>query len=1709
MAKVSQNTKYVKLDDGVSFALVRTNPKLTTNTKLMYNGKKMYMESYASSELLNRTMYKNVSVKQKSTYNRDIANFLRGSGSQAYRVYKNFSDVAISSSYDNQFETLYWCGAEYIDSSFYTEEIGFIAPLYLREKRPNYFLIFRIDSPSNYNLNIDEYGKPLDSTFDFKRDILDKAVLIKTFDLREGTVLGNYINNYIEQELFEFDKSMYVNFSNCEVTYYGINKANGVLEKKVESFESKLLKDNPILKEDEWFTEGFERNGLIFPYIMNIEYLFDDDNFKHNGEETYDFARYIGVYCNNIEFGEFEDLDELEYTEENAIYYFEDNKNNLHRYSKSENDFKIDGKDAIDFDRNLISGFEKERINGYAEPLDIYEGFENRAQYAFEIVNPLEPGDWVGIEYNGYVECYFADSKKTNNGEKYGNFRFYVDENSSLNDIAESLAKCVNHNKKSKFEAKYSNNVVVFYAKREGVEYNGSADGGAKILIDASLIYNKKISIPYSDNIEYVDNDDISNCRPIEHISDSDNVYPVPIYNEDRVIIGYEKSSFGNYYIDYFSGACDVVIDEKTELYKNIFKIYENESVLFKTGRYLKTNNGDGREILANIAYINAEGEIEYDQRIIIVNNAPEGVESDVGYDISVSSTCQVEIMDKFKPNHGVLSWFPVKDFDFDINYSTYGQYGAFVDECNMLSKKITYTELYNLEDTADSDYETTQEKSISGLRELAKSPFFDDYGESLGTEYDYYFEQTHPDLCLMSKTAPYISKWGYYDEQKDSCENPYRLNVNKVFGTSNLSANTYLRRCDENEYTHSMPYYVTLDVPNYYKDYQYIASDDIYRDHHMVGTGEGENAFKNFDDCIDYWVNGVFMRTDIDMFSYFFSGKKYGNRFDRKYSRILGGDKFHNPSTLFRGVKFEVIRQYNGVEKRSSEYNDYKFSFVYIPVMLDTIVFSEKVYFVKNDTFKFIVGMVFVNTMLGLGAFRHNIFGGNVNYFNKGFLYGACKDIIRPENSTGVKYKLDLNIGDKNFEKDKVFNDFWENVYDVGEKENKFYMWICEDGWTYDDDDDSSDGGDKTAKTKQIILTKDRLPINKDNEIYTIGEFNIENENNITDAIDAIVNGKKYTIIKSINDDTFTVSVDQYYEGFDAHVYGYKTFNYYGIINVSIDMPQIEFKDLSFIETCDVDWQCADDEDFSKRCTIDVSKLHIKSESLQNILINMGVENSIAKIILHCKNNSNDSDNEISNIFENGDNSKYEIKVDIIAGNISISDKTNADSDEDNIKIEYVNINIEDVKMDIVINDIFNENYGSLGFKDYFSVFEQVSMYNMNKSINDDYNVKYYSTIEDNKYKIKVIEPDSIEIEDRYEAIPTKITENNKNVLGSIVIKEKMNVDKIGIKVINRYSGFYNPIFNDILFYGDYTYTKSVGRLKNAERFEMPYSNTYIDYNYNDGYGTFGVIKNMYFHKTNVTHSDVILTSDKKIYPLINEYALDYRDYNIFSSSWDEGYFISQDDLYESSICGGIGSMKDGKCMFGSKYLNLPDYIFVDTFENGVFWDEKMSMGLRDITDVEIIYKEINNRSVKYQLFIEKRLKRHLKEKLMDVFSKYINKKYSFGNKGTIEDDVEEYVEKNLLKLYAVDKVYMYIKSEPMRINDKHIENEYLKYVSISNELKIKNGFPIISNSDDLKMKESPFSMQKINEFDRIITYNLKSGFKESFGFAVSFRRK
>ena len=92
------NGNYIRLDDDVSFQLVRTNPILTTNTKLMYDGEKMYLESYDANPTLVTQKYKNVSIKGTSPFNRDIRNFLLGTHESAYDVFQKESDLSICDS---------------------------------------------------------------------------------------------------------------------------------------------------------------------------------------------------------------------------------------------------------------------------------------------------------------------------------------------------------------------------------------------------------------------------------------------------------------------------------------------------------------------------------------------------------------------------------------------------------------------------------------------------------------------------------------------------------------------------------------------------------------------------------------------------------------------------------------------------------------------------------------------------------------------------------------------------------------------------------------------------------------------------------------------------------------------------------------------------------------------------------------------------------------------------------------------------------------------------------------------------------------------------------------------------------------------------------------------------------------------------------------------------------------------------------------------------------------------------------------------------------------------------------------------------------------------------------------------------------------------------------------------------------------------------
>ena len=946
MELIKEKPNYVRFDDDVSFQILRTNPRLTTNTKVMYDGDNLYMDTYEAVPLLSTQKYKHKKILKNGMFTSDITNFLSGTSSSAYTVGQKLSNLIISDSFDDQCETMYWCGAEVINSSLYEQELGFVAPLYLRKKLPNYFVIFKIDGPANTNLNMGD-SDFIDGEYNFNEDILSNAKILKTFDLHEGTAIGDYIRRYVNQKNFKYDQSVYVNFGSKEIYYYGIDRSNSVLTTKVESIEDALLNnDNTILRSDDWITNGFERNNLIFPYIINFEFLFDD-----NDTNDYEFSRYFGLYCNDLDLfsnvrindikagGEVrhnhqEIIDELK-RKSGQYYYIKDKNNNIYRFDGEYVPENVKLSDLIGFENKGINIFAN-RISGYGH-----------STAHIRIDGDVHPGDCIDFYNNVYKTnipglnryhfCRIVATDELPAGT-YKDDKFSC--LGSKSDIARAISLCIN-------------------------EYDMS-----------NITDSVKLIKSYSNGDEVA-------FRSINYGSKYDDILSIEITSSNITKLS-----------DFIGG---------TDFDGCLFKIHSSDRPIFEKSegsenRYIKAYSDKHAEILSLSPYINDEMKFDSDYSILCTDTN--------GKYVNISTSEQIEIIDKYYSKVGVLCFFPVRDFDFDTMSSVYGN-------SSMMDKEID-----NFNKNSDSGY-------------LKYNRMVDHNNNKIYSEYDYFFENILPELSTINKTVPSINKWGYMDESKDSCENNYRLNTSKIFDTCNFSANTFIQKCDIQEYTHSMPYYLVSDEYDLdINEYQYIkhTSDmpdiTIYgSDGYNPGDSDDYKSYSYFE-IVNKWKE-FFADTTVNNFEKIFIGGD-NRRFNKKYSRFLLGSDKNNSSTLFRGVKFNILEYKYGKEIKSNKYNGYKFSFLYIPIQSENnIVFSNKVYFIKNDSFKFIVGIIFVSTL--------EQFITNKKTFNKSYIYGGCNTNINIDEYADSFRSINIS----NVKIDDLF------TYDINENNNVIFSTL------------------------------------------------------------------------------------------------------------------------------------------------------------------------------------------------------------------------------------------------------------------------------------------------------------------------------------------------------------------------------------------------------------------------------------------------------------------------------------------------------------------------------------------------------------------------------------------------------------------------------------------------------------------------------------------
>ena len=295
-----------------TFMLMRTNPKLTGNIKLVVDsGGHLYLDTFKVSSVLNDRVYRKYPVSGDGNYPRDVMTVF-GSLPKS-ELFKTAADTLNPHKYYTDFKqqyiTCYEYGAETNTDNMYPENMRILAPIHIGKNVPDFFCVFRYDG----TYNPDTYhSSDIDDRKLFE-NLLRTATVIKIFDLRSYTAVGKYIHNYaamlnqylhgscflqfIEQDNDRDSK----NYRQGNNSWRGIDVAHGLITNKIESsyFANNILTSGDAVQEkfNDYIIDGYERNNLLYPYILNLEFMFNDTD-----SEEFSMNRYYGLYLTANEY---------------------------------------------------------------------------------------------------------------------------------------------------------------------------------------------------------------------------------------------------------------------------------------------------------------------------------------------------------------------------------------------------------------------------------------------------------------------------------------------------------------------------------------------------------------------------------------------------------------------------------------------------------------------------------------------------------------------------------------------------------------------------------------------------------------------------------------------------------------------------------------------------------------------------------------------------------------------------------------------------------------------------------------------------------------------------------------------------------------------------------------------------------------------------------------------------------------------------------------------------------------------------------------------------------------------------------------------------------------------------------------------------------------------------------------------------------------
>lgn len=161
----------------------------------------------------------------------------------------------------------------------------------------------------------------------FNSKILPNSSVVATYDLRSSTKIGKYIRSIVNNKNY---KQAPINFSfqkNTYTYYNGVSIKDGVFTERGELLYDYLVSPQSSVQSDfeEYVTNGFQRNGIISPNVLNMEFLFNDED-----SDLYTINRYYGFYVSKNDLGNF-------FLNGDFFYKFKNSEGNLNLPKPSRN----------------------------------------------------------------------------------------------------------------------------------------------------------------------------------------------------------------------------------------------------------------------------------------------------------------------------------------------------------------------------------------------------------------------------------------------------------------------------------------------------------------------------------------------------------------------------------------------------------------------------------------------------------------------------------------------------------------------------------------------------------------------------------------------------------------------------------------------------------------------------------------------------------------------------------------------------------------------------------------------------------------------------------------------------------------------------------------------------------------------------------------------------------------------------------------------------------------------------------------------------------------------------------------------------------------------------------------------------------------------------------------------------------------------------